>query len=66
MNRREKSIETDLQSHEQRLALDVCKAKVDATCVAVRVTIAMNVLDLRVDAIDQASRKLLDSSMISL
>ena len=57
---------TYLQRHEERLTLDVREAQVHAAGVAVRITIPDDMVDLRVDTVDEALRELLDSCMVAL
>ena len=58
--------ETNLERHEQGLALNVRKTQVHAAGVAVGVTIPNDMLDLRGYAIDEAVRELRDAGVIPL
>jgi hypothetical protein len=55
-----------LECHEQAFTLDVSERQVDASRVAFSIAIANDMLDLSVDAIDEAIRQLLDAGMITL
>ena len=50
-----------LQRHEERLALHIREAEVHAARVAVRVAVPDDVVDLRVNTVDETVRELLDA-----
>lgn len=57
---------TNLQRHEERLSLDVGKAEVNASRVAVRVAVSLDVLDLRRNAVQESIRQRGDTGVVEL
>ena len=57
---------TYLERHKQTLTLNICETEVDTSRVTINVTIAHNVLNTGVDAVDETVRQLFDASMVPL
>jgi hypothetical protein len=56
-NRESERHDTNLQGHQQTLALNVRETEVDATGIPIYITIPYNVVDLGIDAVEESVTK---------
>jgi hypothetical protein len=59
-------IKTYLQGHQETFSFHIRETKIDASWVTIGISISYNVLNLCIDALNQAIRKLFDPGMIPL
>lgn len=59
-------IKANLQGHQETLSLHIRETEVDASWVTVDISVSYNVLNLCIDALNQAIRELFDPGMVPL